>query len=72
VRSGACILPSLKDPVVGKVTETRRVTPSGGLPIISSHVALPGILALTTNAGISLASVLSQPPTTEILDEVKV
>ncbi|QIE30177.1 tRNA 5-methylaminomethyl-2-thiouridine biosynthesis bifunctional protein MnmC (plasmid) [Caballeronia sp. SBC1] len=72
VRIAAHILPGLSDAMVEKVTETRRVIPSDGLPVISRNPALPGVLAVTTNAGISLAAVLSQLITTELLDDVKV
>jgi glycine/D-amino acid oxidase-like deaminating enzyme len=72
VRIAAHVLPGLKDAVVEKVTETRRVIPADGLPVVSRCAALPGVLSITTNAGISLAAGLSQLITTELLDGVNV
>ena len=66
------MLPGLKDAVVEKVTETRRVIPADGLPVVSRSEELPGVLSVTTNAGISLAAGLSQFITTELLDGVTV
>ncbi|WP_244851049.1 FAD-binding oxidoreductase [Caballeronia sp. SL2Y3] len=68
VRVAARVLPGLKNAVVEKVTETRRVIPADGLPVVSRDEALPGVLSITTNAGISLAAALSQLITTELLD----
>ena len=72
VRVAARVLPGLKDAVVEKVTETRRVIPADGLPVVSRSEELPGVLSVTTNAGISLAAGLSQFITTELLDGVTV
>jgi glycine/D-amino acid oxidase-like deaminating enzyme len=72
VRVAARVLPGLKDAVVEKVTETRRVIPADGLPVVSRSTELPGVLSVTTNAGISLAAGLSQLITTELLDGVSV
>jgi len=72
VRVAARVLPGLKDAVVEKVTETRRVIPADGLPVVSRSEKLPGVLSITTNAGISLAAGLSQLITTELLDGVTV
>jgi glycine/D-amino acid oxidase-like deaminating enzyme len=72
VRIAARVLPGLKDASVEKVTETRRVIPADGLPVVSRSTSLPGILSITTNAGISLAAGLSQLITTELLDRVSV
>ena len=68
VRIAARIVPRLSDARVEKVTQTRRVIPADGLPIVSRAASLPGVLAITTNAGISLAAGLSQLITTELLD----
>ncbi len=72
VRIAARVLPGLKDAVVERVTETRRVIPADGLPVVSRCASLPGVLSITTNAGISLAAGLSQLITTELLDNVSV
>ncbi|SAK93608.1 FAD dependent oxidoreductase [Caballeronia hypogeia] len=72
VRIAARVLPGLKDATVEKVTETRRVIPVDGLPVVSRLASLPGVLSITTNAGISLAAGLSQLITTELLDSVSV
>lgn len=72
VRIAARVLPGLKDATVEKVTQTRRVIPADGLPIVSRSTSLPGVLSITTNAGISLAAGLSQLITTELLDNVRV
>ncbi|HYS64609.1 MAG TPA: FAD-binding oxidoreductase [Paraburkholderia sp.] len=66
------ILPGLKGASVEKVTETRRVIPSDGLPVFSRSTDFPGVAAITTNAGVSLSAILSQLITTELLDEVHV
>lgn len=68
----ARVLPGLKGAVVEKITETRRVIPADGLPVVSRDSALPGVLAVTTNAGVSLGAVLSQLIATEMLDDVRV
>lgn len=72
VRTAARVLPGLKDAIVERVTEIRRVIPSDGLPVVSRSASLPGVLSITTNAGISLAAGLSQLITTELLDNVRV
>lgn len=72
MRVAARVLPGLKNAIVEKVTETRRVIPADGLPVVSRSKELPGVLSITTNAGISLAAGLSQLITTELLDGVTV
>ncbi|WP_184049791.1 FAD-binding oxidoreductase [Paraburkholderia sp. MM5384-R2] len=72
VRIAARVLPGLKDAAVERVTETQRVIPADGLPVVSRSTSLPGVLSITTNAGISLAAGLSQLITTELLDNVRV
>ncbi|HEY2021497.1 FAD-binding oxidoreductase [Paraburkholderia sp.] len=72
VRIAARVLPGLRDAAVEKVTETPRVIPADGLPVVSASASLPGVVSITTNAGISLAAGLSQLITTELLDRVRV
>jgi hypothetical protein len=48
------------------------VIPADGLPVVSRSAALPGVLSITTNAGISLVAGLSQLITTELPDGVNV
>ncbi|AFT90010.1 tRNA 5-methylaminomethyl-2-thiouridine biosynthesis bifunctional protein MnmC [Paraburkholderia phenoliruptrix] len=72
IRIAARVLPGLKDATIEKVTETRRVIPADGLPVVSRSASLPGVLSITTNAGVSLAAGLSQLITTELLDNTRV
>lgn len=72
VENASRILPNLKGALIEKVTETRRVIPSDGLPVISRSADCPGVTAITTNAGVSLSAILSQLVTTELLDGVHV
>ncbi len=72
IESVARILPGLSESVVEKVTETRRIIPADGLPILSRNADLPGVVALTANAAVSLAPILSQLVVTELLDQVEV
>jgi glycine/D-amino acid oxidase-like deaminating enzyme len=72
VEIAAKILPGLKGASIEKVTETRRVIPSDGLPVFSRSADCPGVAAVTTNAGVSLSAILSQLITTELLDGVDV
>lgn len=65
-------LPWLKGVQVEKVTSRRRIVPQDGLPIVYNDIANSGIAAVTTNAGISLAPILAQLMTTEILDTERV
>lgn len=62
--------PNPEDDAFGRVA--RRVIPADGLPVVSRSEKLPGVLSITTNAGISLAAGLSQLITTELLDGVTV
>lgn len=65
-------LPWIKDVPIEKVTSRRRIVPQDGLPIFYNDLANSGIAAITTNAGISLAPILVQLITTEILDTERV
>ncbi|MQA11598.1 MAG: FAD-dependent oxidoreductase [Pseudonocardiaceae bacterium] len=64
----AALLPALRDAEIEKTTTGRRIVPGDGLPIIGHSPVSPGVHSITTNAGITLAPILAQLMTTEILD----
>lgn len=69
VAETAKMLPQVRDAQIERVTTGRRILPTDGLPIIGHNPAYPNVRCMATNAGITLAPLLAQLLTTEILDE---
>ena len=72
LREAAQYLPALGAAPVDRVTVGWRPMPKDGYPIVGSSRECPNLYVVVTHSGVTLAPILSELATIEILDEVEV